>query len=139
MIKNSVEIFHVMQKLQNQVQQYDVITSFSFIVFNSSIYIKLNSQSFMIIVQIITQILNNQSFLIIHLSVNFVTIIITSRFKKLLNIFKYKRNKDQLNAWKQSLIQCMNMNNDHYFFHWVKIIYVESWFIINKKIYNLMN
>ncbi len=52
-IENSVEIFRVMQKLQNQVQQHDVITSSLFIVFNSSIYIKLNSQFLAIITQII--------------------------------------------------------------------------------------
>ena len=91
------------------------------------------------IIQIVTQILNNQSFFIVYLSVNFVVVFITSKFKKLFDIFEYERNKDWLNAWKQSLIQRMNMNNDHYFFHWVKIIYVESWFIIDKKIHNLMN
>ncbi len=52
-IKNSVEIFCVMQKLQNQVQQHDVIILFSFIIFNSSIYIKLNSQFLTMITQII--------------------------------------------------------------------------------------
>jgi len=52
-IENLVEIFRVMQKLQNQVQQHDVITSSLFIVFNSSIYIKLNSQFLAIITQII--------------------------------------------------------------------------------------
>ncbi len=66
MIENSVKIFRVMQELQNQVQQHDVIISFSFIIFSSSIYIKLNSQSLAIIAQIIAQILNNQSFFIIH-------------------------------------------------------------------------
>ncbi len=139
MIENSVEIFHIMRELQNQVWQHDVITSFSLIIFSFSVYIKLNSQSLAIIAQIITQILNNQSFLIIHLFANSVTVFITSRFKKLLNIFEYKRNKDQSNAWKLSLIQRMNMNDDHYFFHRVKIIYVESQLIIDKKIYNLMN
>ncbi len=138
-IENSVEIFHVMQELKNQVQQHDVIILFSFIIFSSSIYIKLNSQSFIMIIQIIAQILNNQSSFIIHLFANSVAVIITSRFKKLFDIFKYEKNKNQLNAWKQSLIQRMNMNDDHYFFHWVKIIYVESWFIINKKIHNLMS
>ncbi len=33
----------------------------------------------------------------------------------------------------------MNMNNNHYFFHRVKIIYVELQLIINKKIHNLMS
>jgi len=83
--------------------------------------------------------LNNQSFFIIYFFVNFVAVFITSKFKKLLDIFKYKRNKNQLNAWKQSLIQRMNINDDHYFFHWVKIIYVKSRLIINKKIHNLMS
>ena len=139
MIENSVKIFCIMRKLQNQVQQHDIIISFLFIILNFSVYIKLNSQSLAMITQIITQILNNQSLFIVHLFANSVAVFITFRFKKLLNIFKYKRNKDWLNAWKQSLIQRMNMNDDHYFFHRVKIIYVESWFIINKKIHNLIS
>ncbi len=139
MIENSVEIFHVMQELQNQVRQHDVIISFLFIIFSSSIYIKLNSQFLAMIAQIIAQILNNQSLIIIHLFANSVAVFIVSKFKKLLNISEYEKNKDQLNAWEQSLIQCMNVNNDHYFFHWVKIIYIESRLIIDKKIHNLMN
>ncbi len=139
MIENSVKIFRVMQELQNQVQQHDIIISFSFIIFSFSIYIELNSQSFMMIAQIIIQILNNQSSFIIHLFANSITVIIAFRFEKLLDIFKYERNKDQLNAWKQSLIQRMNMNDNHYFFHHVKIVYVESQLIIDKKTYNLMN
>ena len=138
-IENSVEIFRVMQELQNQVWQHDIIISFSFIILNSSIYIKFNSQFLTTITQIIAQILNNQSSLVIHLSVNSVAVFIAFRFKKLLDIFKYERDKDQLNAWEQSLIQCMNMNDNHYFFYRVKIIYVESWFIIDKKTHNLMN
>ncbi len=112
---------------------------FSFIVFNSSIYIELNSQFLAMIAQIIAQILNNQSSFIIHLFANSVAIFITFKFMKLLDIFKYEKNKDWLNAWKQSLIQRMNMNNDYYFFHRVKIIYIELWLIINKKIHNLMS
>jgi len=50
------------------------------------------------IAQIVAQILNNQSSFIIHLFANSVTVIITFRFKKLLNIFKYEKDKDQLNA-----------------------------------------
>jgi len=98
MIENSVEIFHIMQELQNQVQQHDVIILFLFIIFSFSIYIKLNSQSLVIITQIVAQILNNQSLFIIHFSVNSVAVFITFRFKKLLDIFEYKRNKNQLNA-----------------------------------------
>ncbi len=94
MIENSVEIFRVMQELQNQVQQHDVIISFSFIILSFSVYIELNSQSLAIIIQIIAQILNNQSFFIIHFFVNSVAIIITFKFKKLLDIFKYEKNKD---------------------------------------------
>ncbi len=124
MIENSVKIFYAMQELQNQVWQHDVIISF--IIFSSSIYIKLNSQFLVMIAQIITQILNNQSSFIIHLFANSVAVFIAFKFKKLLNISEYKRNKDQLNAKEQSLIQRMNMNDDHYFFHQVKIIYVES-------------
>ncbi len=139
MIENSVEIFRAMRKLQNQVWQHDVIISFSFIIFSSSVYIELNSQSLMMITQIVAQILNNQSLFIVHFSANSVAVFIASRFKKLLNIFEYERDKDWLNAWKQSLIQCMNVNDNCYFFHRVKIIYVESQLIIDKKIYNLMN
>ncbi len=138
-IENSVKIFRVIQELQNQVWQHDVITSFSFIIFSSSIYIELNSQSLAIIAQIIAQILNNQSSFIIHFSANSVAVFIAFRFKKLLNIFKYEKNKDWLNAWKQSLIQRMNVNDDHYLSHQVKIVYVKSWLIIDKKTHNLMN
>ncbi len=91
------------------------------------------------IAQIIAQILNNQSSFIIHLSANSVAVFITSRFEKLLDISEYERDKDQLNAWKQSLIQRMNVNDDHYLFHRVKIIYVESRLIIDKKTHNLMS
>ena len=98
MIKNSVEIFHVMHELQNQVRQHDVIISFLFIIFSSSIYIKLNSQFLAMIAQIIAQILNNQSLIIIHLFANSVAVFIVSKFKKLLNISEYEKNKDQLNA-----------------------------------------
>ncbi len=139
MIENSVEIFRAMQELQNQVWQHDVIISSSFIIFSSSVYIKLNSQFLAIITQIITQILNNQSSFIIHLSANFVAVFIAFKFEKLLDISEYEKNKDQLNAWKQSLIQRMNVNDDHYFSHRVKIIYVESWFIIDKKTHNLIS
>ena len=139
MIENSVEIFHIMRELQNQVWQHDVIILSSFIILNSSVYIELNSQSLAMIAQIVAQILNNQSFVIIHLSANSVAVFITSKFEKLLDISEYERNKNWLNAWEQSLIQRMNMNDDHYLSHRVKIIYVKSWFIIDKKIHNLMN
>ncbi len=138
-IENSVEIFRVMRELQNQVRQHDVIILFSFIILNSSIYIKLNSQFLATIIQIVAQILNNQSSFVVHFFANFIAVFITFRFKKLFDIFKYEKNKDWLNAWKQSLIQRMNMNNNHYLFHQVKIIYVESWLIIDKKTHNLMN
>ncbi len=94
MIENSVEIFHVMQELQNQVRQHDVIILFSFIVLSFSVYIELNSQFLVMIAQIIAQILNNQFLFVVHFSANFVTVFIASRFKKLLNIFEYERNKD---------------------------------------------
>ncbi len=98
MIENSVEIFRAMQELQNQVRQHDVIILFSFIILNSSVYIKLNSQSFMMIVQIITQILNNQSSFVVHIFANSVAVFIASKFKKFLDISEYEKNKDQLNA-----------------------------------------
>ncbi len=138
-IENSVETFRAMHELQNQVRQHDVIISFSFIVFSSSAYIELNSQSLMMIAQIVAQTLNNQSSFVVHLSANSVVAFIASRFKKLLDISEYERNKNRLNAWKQSLIQRMNMNDDHYFSHRVKIVYVESRLIIDKKTHNLMS
>ncbi len=91
------------------------------------------------IAQIVAQILNNQSFFIVHFSANSVAVFIASRFKKLLDISEYEKNKDQLNAWEQSLIQRMNVNDNRYFSHQVKIIYVESWLIIDKKTHNLMS
>jgi len=97
-VENSVETFRVMHELQNQVQQHDVIISFSFIVLNSSIYIELNSQSLVMIAQIVAQILNNQSSLVIHSSANSVAVFIASKFKKLFDISEYEKNKDQLNA-----------------------------------------
>ncbi len=139
MIENSVKIFHAMQELQNQVWQHDVIISFSFIVLSSSVYIELNSQFLAMIIQIIAQILNNQSFFIVHLFANSVAVFIAFSFEKLLDISEYERDKNRLNAWEQSLIQRINVNDDHYFFHQVKIIYVESRFIIDKKTHNLMS
>ncbi len=138
-IENSVKIFCTMQELQNQVWQHNVIISSSFIVLNSSVYIELNSQFLVMIAQIVAQILNNQSFLVVHLSANSVAVFIASRFEKLLDISEYEKNKDRLNAWKQSLIQRMNVNDDHYLSHRVKIVYVESRLIIDKKTHNLMS
>jgi len=97
-VENSVETFRAMRELQNQVRQHDVIILFSFIVLSSSVYIELNSQFLAAIAQIIAQILNNQSFFIVHLSANSVIVFIASRFKKLLDIPEYEKNKDQLNA-----------------------------------------
>jgi len=93
-IENSVKTFRVMRELQNQVQQHDVIISFSFIVFSSSIYIELNSQFLVMIAQIVAQILNNQSFFIVHFSANSVAAFIASKFKKLLDISEYEKDKD---------------------------------------------
>jgi len=61
---------------------------------SNQIYIKLNSQFLVMITQIIVQILNNQSSFIVHLFANSVAVFITSRFKKLFNIFEYEKNKD---------------------------------------------
>jgi len=97
-VENSVEAFRAMRELQNQVRQHDVVISFSFIVLSSSAYIELNSQSLATIAQIIAQTLNNQPFLVIHFSANSVAAFIASRFKKLLDIPEYERNKDRLNA-----------------------------------------
>jgi len=138
-IENSVEIFRVMRELQNQVWQHDVIISFSFIVSSSSVYQELNSQSLAMITQIIAQILHNQSLLVVQVFANSIAVSTLIKFEKLFDISEYEKNKDWLNVWKQSLIQRMNINDDRYLFHQVKIVYVESWFIINKKIHNLMS
>ncbi len=139
MIENSVEVFRAMRKLQNQVQQHDVIILFSFIASSSSVYQELNSQFLAMIAQIVAQTLHNQSFFVVQDSANSVAVSIFIRFKKLFDISEYERDKDHLNVWKQSLIQRMNVNNDRYFSYWVKIVYVESRLIIGKKTHNLMN
>ncbi len=128
-----------MRELQNQVRQHDVIILFSFIASSSSVYQELNSQSLAMIAQIIAQILHNQSLLVVQVFVNSVAVSTLIKFKKLFDISEYEKNKDWLNVWKQSLIQRMNINDDRYLFHQVKIVYVESWFIIDKKIHNLMS
>jgi len=94
-IQNSVEVFHAMRKLQNQVQQHDNVILF--FASSSSVYSELNFQFLVMITQIIAQTLNNQFFFIIQLSANFVIVIIASRFKKLSDISEYKKDKDQLN------------------------------------------
>jgi len=53
MIENSVKVFRTMRKLQNQVQQHDIIILFLFIASSSSVYQELNSQSLVMITQII--------------------------------------------------------------------------------------
>ncbi len=98
MIENSVEVFHIMRKLQNQVRQHDIITSFSFIASSSSVYQELNSQSLVMIAQIITQTLYNQSFFVVQVSANSIAVLIFIRFKKLFDISEYEKNKDYLNV-----------------------------------------
>jgi hypothetical protein len=62
-----------------------------------------------------------------------------SRSKKLSNISKYDEDEFQLNAWEQSLIQRMHINNDRYSFEQFKIAYEENRLTIEKKAHNLMN
>ncbi len=93
-IENSVEIFRVMRELQNQVQQHDVIISFSFIAFSSSVYQESNSQFLAMIAQIIAQILHNQSLLVVQVFANSVAVSTFIKFEKLLNISEYEKNKD---------------------------------------------
>ncbi len=50
------------------------------------------------ITQIIIQILNNQSLLVVHSFANSIVVFIAFKFKKLFDIFKYERDKDQLNV-----------------------------------------
>jgi len=98
MIENSVKVFCIMRELQNQVQQHDVIISFSFIASSSSVYQELNSQFLVIIAQIIIQTLHNQSLFNVQVSANSVAISIFIKFKKLLDIFEYEKNKNHLNV-----------------------------------------
>jgi len=98
MIENSVEVFRAMRKLQNQVQQHDVIILFSFIASSSSVYQELNSQFLAMIAQIVAQTLHNQSFFVVQDSANSVAVSIFIRFKKLFDISEYERDKDHLNV-----------------------------------------
>ena len=100
-----------------------------------------------LIAQIVTQTIQNQSlssYLVFVINLFFTSIVVSItfiafRFEKLSNIFKYESDKKHLNAWKQNLIQRMNVNHDRYFIDRVKIVYAKSRLIIKKKAHNLMN
>jgi hypothetical protein len=62
-----------------------------------------------------------------------------SRSEKLPNISEYEGDESQLDAWEQSLIQRMHINNDRYPFEQSKIAYGENRLTIGKKAHNLMN
>jgi len=138
-VANSVEAMRAMRNLQNKVQQHDIITSSSFSTFSSSIITELNFLFLAMIAEIVAQTLHHQLLFVVQVSANSVAVSIVIRFEKLFDIAEYEGNKDRLNAWKQSLIQRMNVNNDCYFSHCVKIAYAESQLIIGKKAHNLMN
>lgn len=58
--------------------------------------------------------------------------------EKLPDIEKYEGDRDNLDAWEQSLIQRMNINHDRYPTDLAKIAYAESRLTIGKKASNLM-
>ena len=61
------------------------------------------------------------------------------RSEKLPDITEYEGEEVKLDAWEQSLIQRMHVNNDRYPFDQAKIAYAESRLTIGKKAHNLMN
>ncbi len=145
-VNDSATVLRRFQKLQNQARKVTNATFLFFVssVSISSIYASLDSQNLVsLIAQAVTQTLWNQSLSlisVIHLSSASVTVavILVWLFKKLSDIVEYNEDKDKLNAWKQSLKQRMHMNHDRYIIDEVKIIYVESHLIIEKKTYILM-
>ncbi len=145
-INDSATVLRRFQKLQNQARKVTNATLSFFVssVLISSIYASLDSQNLVfLIVQAVTQTLRNQplsSISVIHLSSASVTVavILVRLSEKLSDIVEYDEDKDKLNAWKQSLKQRMHMNHDRYIIDEVKIIYVESRLIIEKKTHILM-
>jgi hypothetical protein len=61
------------------------------------------------------------------------------RSEKLPDIPEYEGDESQLDAWEQSLIQRMHINNDRYPSEQSKIAYGENRLTIGKKAHNLMN
>ena len=145
-VNNSATVLRRFQKLQNQAHKV-INAIFSFFVSSvsiSSIYASLNSQNLVsLIAQAETQTLRNQSLsliFVIYLSSASVTVavIFVRLSEKLSDIVEYDEDKDKLNAWKQSLKQCMHMHHDRYIIDEVKIVYVKSHLIIEKKTHILM-
>ena len=66
-------------------------------------------------------------------------ILVTHQSDKLSDTTEYDKNRDCLNAWKQSLKQQLHMNHNQYLINYEKIMYAESWLIIRKKAHNLMS
>lgn len=58
--------------------------------------------------------------------------------EKLPDIDKYEGDRDNLDAWEQSLVQRMHVNHDRYPTDLAKIAYAESRLTIGKKASNLM-
>ena len=46
--------------------------------------------------------------------------------EKLSDISEYNEDRDKLNTWEHTIIQCMHINHDWYFTDAVKIAYAES-------------
>ncbi len=145
-VNDSATVLRRFQKLQNQARKVTNATLSFFVssISISSIYASLDSQNLVfLIAQAVTQTLRNQSLssiFVIHLSSASVTVavIFVRLSEKLSDIVEYDEDRDKLNAWKQSLKQRMHMNHDRYIIDEVKIVYVESCLIIEKKTHILM-
>ena len=118
-----------LQQSQSQISDADVTSLFSFSL--------ANAFDFQIFAQVLTDVIQRNSVSIA--STLIVFLVALSKFEKLSDIKKYERNRDQLNAWEQSFIHRMHANHDRYSIDIVKIVYVESRLIIEKKTHNLMN
>ena len=107
----------------------------SFCAFDYNVFVRVIHEIMQNVFSILTFVINVISFS----SLNMITSLFISRFEKFLDIIEYDENRNCLNTWKQNLIQRMNANHDRYFINRVKIVYVESRLIIEKKAHNLMS
>ena len=117
------------QQNQNQNSNVDVTSLFSFSL--------ANAFDLQIFVQVLIDAIRDIFAFIA--STSSISIVVLFKFEKLFDIKKYKKDQNQLNFWEQSFIHRMHANHDRYSIDIVKIVYVESRLIIEKKTHNLMN